>query len=144
MKRSTVRFNPDPGKKSRRKKILVIDKPALINQIRKVLKADNGDEYLVTGTKTVPGALRLLNRKLSYYDLVLLDLQNHKTPPSSGKNIINHRAGCPVVLLTQMNDPKVIINALKMGCVGFIKKPVKSNRFLFRIKEILSEIDHKQ
>jgi len=118
----------------------MIDEPESVNQIRKYIAPSNG-EYVVTGTRTIPEAIKLLNKD-KQYDLVLLDLQYQKGRTSICKKIIDQTTS-PVVLLTALDNIEEIVNILNMGCRGFIKKPVKSSRLVFRIKEILSEVEDK-
>jgi two-component system cell cycle response regulator DivK len=121
------------------KKILVIDKKESIEYVKKILEKGNGDQYTVTGTPFESEALQILKKEFPF-DLILLDNKNPNISSEFYKTLLK-KISIPVVLISSLDHVEDILSILKEGCVGYIKKPLNPERFINRLKEMLSEIE---
>lgn len=121
---------------------MVIDEKETVSQIRNILVNEKWDEFTITGISFKHKALQILKKEFPPFDLILLEPQN---PHISEKfhRVLLKETSTPVVLISSLEYPEDILTPLREGCEGYIKKPLKPERFINRLKEILSEIEVK-
>ena len=76
----------------------------------------------------------------SAWDLILLDLS---LPDGEGvetlKAIQSFQPGCPIVVLTGLNDAELAVQALRIGATNYLTKPIRREDLLHAIDDTLSQ-----
>ena len=126
-----------------KKKILIVDddkhiRLSMVDHLKKALdvdciEAENGKE----------GLAKILVEKP---DLVLLDVN---MPIMDGFEVLNKIRSSsveslkktPIIMLTGTSEKSVVMNILKMGVSGYLKKPVNSRQAVEKVKKILGPTD---
>ncbi len=113
--------------------ILIVDDE--IEQIKILRLSLRSKGYQVTAVSNVTEALAALNSS-QRYDLVLTD---YAMPDASGLEFLKEirRSGnrIGVIMMTAYGEKKVLVDALRLRCDGFIEKP-------FTLNELVAEITH--
>ena len=120
-----------------KKRILVVDDNSIVlRNIRQILK----DKYEVVLAKSGKQAVKTVVAQ--EVNLLLLD---YEMPDMNGeetfkriKNIKKARK-IPVIFLTGVSEREKIVKALKLSPAGYVLKPVKQNKLLQVVEEVLDE-----
>jgi CheY-like chemotaxis protein len=134
LKTESERFKVDSG--NEKKKVIVIDdEETVLTLTRSMLEND----YEVITASSGNKALKLFYQVL-VPNLVLLDLKMSGMDGWDTYNRIQdisqlHRT--PIAIYTTSEDPKDRAQAQKMGAVDYIKKPVKKDELLERVKRMI-------
>ncbi len=90
-------------------------------------------------TVSIDSTLDEISEQTEEFDLALLDLS---LPDSSGfdgfLSIRKHAASLPVAIISGMDDPRLITEALSYGAAGFIPKSSSQDEFVLAIKKIIA------
>ena len=115
--------------------LIIDDEPVLRKTLTRVLRQSGCH---VTAAADGPTALQML--KNADYDLVYLDL---RLPEMDGievlKEIQQHHAGLPVILLTAHASLQSSLDALRLGVTDYLIKPVDPETLIARTRVILAE-----
>lgn len=116
-------------------KILVVDdEPGMRRSLAVMLRRE---QYQVTELGTVAEAVGRLKDEI--YDLVIADL---RMEPLNGLDLLallrRYRPACPVIIMTAYGTAEARSEALALGAVDFLEKPLQAPNLLHRIREILS------
>lgn len=96
----------------------------------KIIEANNGED-----------ALRILEKKDSLPDIILLDLNMPKINGIEflsilkSNNTLNH---IPTIILTTSNNRKDLLECYKIGIAGYILKPLKYEDYVSKIERLLA------
>ena len=96
----------------------------------KITKSKNGEE-----------ALKQLESRENLPDLILLDLNMPKINGIEFLRILKADEilkYIPAVVLTTSNSQKDILECYKIGIAGYIKKPLKYNDYVVKLKSVLA------
>ena len=121
--------------------LIVDDSPININLIGSILS----DDYIVSVANNAFDALDFLQRFQP--DLILLDIM---MPKMDGYQLMStlkkspNQAQIPVIFITAKSDEATEIEALKLGAVDFISKPISPAVVKLRIKNHLTMIQQQQ
>jgi DNA-binding NtrC family response regulator len=115
-------------------RILVVDdEPGMRKSLAIMLRRDG---YQVTETASVAEAVGRL--KGEAYHLIVADLMME---PLNGLDLLVlvqvHRPGCPVIIVTAFGSQEARVQALRLGAVAFMEKPVPAPQLLERIQQAL-------
>ena len=118
------------------RKILVIDdEPGMRKSLAMMLRRER---YQVTETGSVAEAVGRL--KGEGYDVVIADLMME---PLNGLDLLalirRYHATCPVIIMTAFGTPEARSEAVALGAVDFLEKPLQAPQLLLRIRELVSE-----
>lgn len=94
------------------------DKPTIIGMVEALLK----DEMQVKGVPSLCDAHEELQHSAACYDLLLVDLNLHDSEGAATVGALV-RYGLPIVVLSGLNDPKVLTKAVEFGADDFLAKP---------------------
>ncbi|MEO7531553.1 MAG: response regulator transcription factor [Sediminibacterium sp.] len=111
------------------------DEPMLLKTIELKLKKE-GYEVIATSD----GRQALIEIEGSNPDLVITDIM---MPYASGLEIISLvrqkiTRKIPIIMLTAMEQEKVVMEAFELGADDYITKPFSLNELLIRVKRLLS------
>ncbi len=121
-------------------KILIVEDNDLNLRIAEQVLKSEGYEVI----RATSGMECLLLLQKATVDLILLDIQ---MPVMSGFDTINYLKkdarwyDIPVIFLTASSDTNTVCQAMKLGAVDYIKKPLGREDMLNRIRKAL---DHKK
>lgn len=122
-------------KKGKRLHILIVDDDIrILRMMKEILKEDYDTAVAPNGE----AALKFLESHST--DLILLD---YMMPNQNGKEVLEKirsnpaLAELPVVFLTGMSDSRKVKECLALHPQGYILKPVKQEKLLKRVREIL-------
>ena len=101
----------------------VIRKYLAIGGFTDVIEAENGE-----------GALRKYNKENP--DLILLDMI---LPDGHGSDLVKKFSDVKVIIISIVNDKRVIEKCLNNGAVGYLLKPIKESSFLNEIRKVLGK-----
>ncbi|KAA0259058.1 sigma-54-dependent Fis family transcriptional regulator [Deferribacter autotrophicus] len=117
-----------------KKKILIVDDE---ENHRFMLKLHLEDEYVVDEASN--GVEALSSVESNHYDLILLDI---KMDLMDGLTFLSHlrRKGMntPVIVISAFNNVRTAVEAMKLGAVDYITKPVDVKVLKKQIEELLS------
>lgn len=103
------------------KVLLIEDAPAEARLLHEVLKGATRQEFHLVHEKRLKDALNQLETQI--FDIILLDLT---LPDSEGLDsltpIINHNSHIPIVVLTNMNDEELALEAVRRGAQDYLVK----------------------
>ncbi|OQX56275.1 MAG: hypothetical protein B5M53_02280 [Candidatus Cloacimonas sp. 4484_209] len=120
--------------------LIVEDDEDSRNLIARFLKNDGYDVTLAED-----GVDALLNLGKGDYDLIISDV---KMPNLDGFTLLGlikqKKIKTPVVFLTSLKDQKYEIRGLKEGAVDYLKKPLRKEVLLLRVRKILGEENRKK
>ena len=116
-------------------KILVVDdEPGMRKSLAMMLRRE---QYHVTEIGSVAEAIGRL--KGERYDLVIADLMME---PLNGLDLLalvrRYHATCPVIIMTAFGTPEARSEAVTLGAVDFLEKPLQAPHLLQRIRELVS------
>lgn len=122
--------------KEKKPKILVVDDEyANLFFMKKVLQAEGFDTY--TATNAIDAEKIICEIKP---DAILLDIM---MPEISGLDLLQklqnneHTKNIPVIMVTAKTDSSDVENALNLGAIEYIKKPVDDIELIARLKTVL-------
>lgn len=124
-----------PGRGISRKRILAIDDAAII--LRRITDTLEGYYDVITVNS---GARALKYLEMEKPDLILLDI---RMTPKDGFTTLHEiramedRADIPVIMLTGVEDKKIVMESIKLGICDYILKPFSSDDLLERIRRAL-------
>jgi DNA-binding NtrC family response regulator len=95
--------------------LIVDDDRNILNTLKRAL--DNGD-YLIEEATTGDLACRMIERRI--YDCYLMDL---RLPDVDGLEIIRRHELKNVIMITAHGNVEIAVEAMKLGCVDFLRKP---------------------
>lgn len=93
-------------------------------------QADNGEE-----------ALKLLDQKNNFPDIILLDLNMPKINGIEFLKILkadNRLRYIPTIVLTTSNNQRDLLECYKIGIAGYVLKPLKYEEYVSKIEKLLS------
>ncbi len=111
-------------------RVLVVDNEEFVLSILGKMLAANGYEYLLASSGSQ--AREMLSKE--QVDLVILDIL---MPEDSGielcKVIRREKPEIPVLMLSALDDPKTIEEAIRAGADAYVTKPIEANELLSQI-----------
>lgn len=119
---------------NKKKILLVDDNTVVLRNIRQILK----DKYDVKLAKS--GVQAIADVAIEDIDLILLD---YEMPEMNGEETfkrlkaMDKAKNIPVIFLTGVSSRERIVRALKLGPAGYVLKPVKQNKLLSVVEEVL-------
>jgi DNA-binding response OmpR family regulator len=122
-------------------KILVAeDEPMLLKTIELKLKKE-GYEVIATGD----GRDAIARIEKDNPDLVISDIM---MPYASGLEVVSlvkqpGRKTIPIIILSAMEQEKVVMEAFELGADDYITKPFSLNELAIRVKRLMSRINNK-
>ncbi|MBN8719689.1 MAG: response regulator transcription factor [Sediminibacterium magnilacihabitans] len=122
-------------------KILVAeDEPMLLKTIELKLKKE-GYEVIATGD----GRDAIARIEKDNPDLVISDIM---MPYASGLEVVSlvkqpGRKTIPIIILSAMEQEKVVMEAFELGADDYITKPFSLNELSIRVKRLMSRINNK-
>ena len=122
------------------KRILVVDDDAM--NLRMAAHALERNSYeVILASSGAEGLAKLEENQENQgnqVDLVLLDIE---MPEMNGietfRLIVSNYVNIPVIFLTASGDKKDVMDAIKLGAVGYIKKPFIPKDLLERVSKAL-------
>jgi len=110
------------------------DEPMLLKTIELKLKKEG---YEVVAT--VDGRQAMAEIEASDPDMVITDIM---MPYASGLEIISHvrqkiSRKIPIIILTAMEQEKVVMEAFELGADDYITKPFSLNELVMRVKRLM-------
>ena len=119
-----------------RNRILIVDDAMLIRFMLKDILEDNG--YTIVGEADEADQAFEIYQE-TQPDLVTMDIT---LTSSSGidaiRNILNYDTNARIVVISALEQKKVIMEALKYGAKDFIIKPFEEDRVINSVKNLLS------
>lgn len=119
-----------------RNRILIVDDAMLIRLMLKDILEDNG--YTVVGEADEADQAFEIYQE-TQPDLVTMDIT---LTSSSGidaiRNILNYDNNARIVVISALEQKKVIMEALKYGAKDFIIKPFEEDRVINSVRNLLS------
>lgn len=114
-------------------KILVIDDDAAITELMSMLLKTFGFEVLTTniGEEGIRLA-REANPNVILLDLMMPDLDGWQVCKA-----IRQTSDVPILILSAINDPRMVASVLDVGADDFLVKPVPSGVLVANIKKLL-------
>ncbi|SDX35122.1 Response regulator receiver domain-containing protein [Hydrobacter penzbergensis] len=122
-------------------KILVAeDEPMLLKTIELKLKKE-GYEVIATGD----GRDAIARIEKDNPDLVISDIM---MPYASGLEVVSlvkqpGRKTIPIIILSAMEQEKIVMEAFELGADDYITKPFSLNELSIRVKRLMSRINNK-
>ena len=112
------------------KKILIVEDEVLF--ARAVAKRLQKDGFECGHAETIEDA-RILNKQLEP-DLVLLDM---RLPDGNGLDLLTEfvAKGIPTIVMTAFGDVTDAVNAMKLGAIDYLKKPIDLEELLLIVKK---------
>lgn len=111
--------------------LIVDDKESIREVLRDFFESEGFDVF-----QAADGAIALEIGRTERFDVVLVDL---KMPPPDGLEVLKElRHICPetaVLILTGYPSNESVADALRLGCNGYVGKPIE----LKRLKELVHE-----
>lgn len=118
-----------------RRILIVDDEPGLARSVAIMLRRER---YQVSEAGSVAAAVGRL--KQERHHLVITDLLME---PLDGLDLLlllrRYQPECPVVVMTAIATPENRSDAIRLGAVEFVDKPLQPDRLLSRIRQILFE-----
>ncbi len=118
----------------RESSVLIVEDEAIV---RESLRDWLSDYYQIVTAETGEQALELIARQ--DFDIVLLDV---RLPGMSGMRVLRHlketRPGVDVIVVTAYPSVPLAVEAMKLGAVDYLVKPVVPNDLERLMKEILA------
>ena len=116
------------------KRILVVDdEPGMLKSLAIMLRRER---YHVGEALSVADAVGQLKRET--FDLVIADLMMN---PLNGLDLLTlarrYHPQCPVIIMTAYGTPENRSEALRLGALDFLEKPLEATRLLPRIQQLL-------
>lgn len=115
--------------------LIIDDEPGLRSTLSRILQTAG---CRATGASGGLEALRLISTDL--YDLVILDLH---LPDMDGIKVLQEirkiQPRIPVILLTAYGTLDSAVQAVHLGAVDYLLKPIKPDEFLDRVRKILRD-----
>ncbi|MCH8904106.1 MAG: response regulator transcription factor [Bacteroidetes bacterium] len=116
--------------------LLVDDEQMMIDAIEFQL---NKDSYEVVTSMDGYDAMKILEKES--FDLVISDIA---MPFLTGMELLNHIKAnvspkIPVILISALDNPEVILTAMDLGADDFITKPINMDELSLRVKKITSK-----
>lgn len=119
------------------KRILVVDDDAM-NLRMAAHTLDRNSYEVILASSGAEGLAKLKENQENQVDLVLLDIE---MPEMNGietfRLIVSNYVNIPVIFLTASGDKKDVMDAIKLGAVGYIKKPFIPKDLLERVSKAL-------
>ena len=126
--------------------LLIEDNPAEARLLQELLKQAQSKEFSLFHVKRLQAALKELHQ--DSYDVILLDLT---LPDSQGLSslpqLINHAPSLPIVVLTNLNDEDLAIEAVRQGAQDYLVKRqvnvevlVRSVNYAIERKQVLETL----
>lgn len=119
------------------KTILVVDDDMM--NLKMAQFALQKDSYDVITANSGAKCLDIL-RSGAIVDLVLLDIE---MPVMNGfqtfKYILNEFSNVPVIFLTASGDKDDVLEVMRMGAVGYVKKPFRPEDLLERVTKVFEK-----
>lgn len=121
-------------------KILLVDDHALVRQgLKQVLQLLEPDQPLVCFEATDADQAMFIARSHPDLDLILLDFN---LPGKNGLAILSDLGSyfpqIPVIMLSGMPNPALVLKAMQMGASGFLTKSGDPDELLHAIRQILA------
>lgn len=122
--------------------LLVDDEPTIIESMRRAFQTLR-PEYTLSIANGGRAAIELLKEAPAPYQLVLLDIT---MPQLSGLDVLAwmrqqpHLAQLRVVMLTALDQPDNVVQALEQGANDYVRKPVEPRELLARMDTHLETI----
>ena len=114
--------------------LIVDDEPGMTRSVGILLRREH---YQVNEAASVAAAVGLL--KLERHHLVITDLMME---PLDGLDLLvlirRYQPACPVVVMTAFATPESHREALRLGAVDFVEKPLQPDRLLPRIRYLVN------
>ena len=116
-------------------RILIVDDETMMVDAITIGLGSKG--YRTIGVYNAQQALNQLHRGEHRIDLVITD---YLMPITNGIDLLkairkNYRA-LPVIIMTAYADANLVIEALKIGCTGFMEKPFSLDQLIVEINRV--------
>ncbi len=103
--------------------------------------------HKVIEAKNAEKALSLLESKVVFPDIILLDLNMPKISGIDFLSILKKNINysyIPVIILTTSNNQKDVLECHRLGISGYILKPLKYDDYVEKIKATLNYWSHNE
>jgi DNA-binding NtrC family response regulator len=110
--------------------LIVEDEPVLLDELRRLF-ARLGHQ--VAEARSVREAER--DHGFGDFELILADL---RLPDASGTELITRAPGSPVLIMTSYATVKSAVEAMRMGAVDYIAKPIDHDELVMTVDRILA------
>ncbi len=114
-------------------KILVIDDDVAITELMSMLLKTHGFEVITTNT----GAEGINTAKAKNPGVVLLDLMMPDVDGWQVCKAIRKFSNVPILILSAINDPRMVASVLDAGADDFLVKPVPSGVLVAHIRKMI-------
>jgi DNA-binding response OmpR family regulator len=114
-------------------KILVIDDDVAITELMNMLLKTHGFEVVTTNT----GAEGINLAKSKNPSVVLLDLMMPDVDGWQVCKAVRKFSNVPILILSAINDPRMVASVLDAGADDFLVKPVPSGVLVAHIKKMI-------
>ncbi len=127
---------------SKTRRILVVDDNIVGRQL--ICNFLRSPDHEIVEVQSGEDAIARLGETGATYDLIILDVD---MPGLSGLEVarrIRSEPGTreiPIIFSSAMGDRETILAAARLGCAGFLVKPIKRQVLLGRIAEALERIE---
>lgn len=114
-------------------KILVIDDDAIVTEILKLMLRSTASVVLVANS----GADGIKFTREQFPDLIILDTM---LPDMDGMQVceaVREFSSVPILILSGLDTPSAIVEALKSGADDYLAKPVACHFLLARIDQLI-------
>ena len=122
-------------------RILVVDDDAAICRSLQIQLEEQGYEVATCNT----GAEALLQIAAATFDMVFLDL---RLPDRSGlkvlRDILGRKEAPDVVMITGVQDMMAMIEAIQVGALDYVRKPLAIEDVLVAVEKVKKRRDHGQ
>jgi len=119
-----------------KKKILIVeDEPEIIKGVPELLKSTGYLVWMANNAEEAFKKLKLFNPDLILLDLVLPDQSGFKIAQKI-KSLAKYKH-IPIIAISLKTEAIDKHIALKSGIIGYIEKPVDTERLLYQIRDIL-------
>ena len=112
--------------------LLVDDEPDILNLVAHWLQALGHRTVAISDSREVAGLM-----EIEHFDLVCLDLL---MPYIDGLQLIpkirKRQPGCPILVLTGVDDTRIVVEAVKAGVEDYLLKPIDFDKFEAILKRL--------
>jgi CheY-like chemotaxis protein len=130
-----------PPKTKTRPSVLVVDDDTDTRRIVAHLLKNRGCDV----TASDDGISALINLAQKHFDLIISDINMPNLDGFKLLEMINQKGiNTPVIFLTGRTRVEDEMRGLSLGAMDYLKKPVKKDVFLLRVKKVLAKIQERK
>ena len=122
-----------------RQRIMVVDDDQnMLKILNRTLELEGYDAIVVADGNS---ALNLLENMAP--DLVILDIMMPEPDGIRTLELIRERSNVPVIMLTAMNEERIMERSLSLGADDYVRKPFSTRSLIARIRAKLRRARHE-